>query len=845
MRRFLIILTLLGISALADRVGAVPSTYFFSDCGCTAAAACRLADCDINPGNPGCGSPPARGTIGNPWCLNPEASGGDKSSFDAMMDGGTGTTLKTELAAGDTVYLCAGPCDYQGTATWYLQAHDSPKADGSDCTGRRAVFDYEVDGPIIITPLGGENVVLSGDANGNNVYDVGEATHFVSTADCDGVTNPTFSSHSGYSWIGGHALTIEKFGTFAFYNVNTTGDNLYEGMEIRYGNSGTGAQEFWQCTGNDCDNLGTDDGLGSPSIACTTNDSGAFGVHGLSGGTITIRDNVVHHICFAAFRTNGNCNTTLIGGATQTTGCTSGITALNIIDNRGWNVGAIYNSHQVRNVTIRGNYFTDVNSGIGLEEQNTNIVVDGNTIGTLGLYDITAGSGTFFGKGTYAIGVNDGDGPPSDGCYDQVCSGSSNNGALCTTVANCIDDGVDPASRCGGQEGVCTTHNIQITRNKIFGYSNHDSNYALRQSYIMGGIYWKAHNTDVSLEGTTHDGFDDLGDSRIENNMIWYTQDSDGNFNVEEASLAVSAPDSVVVRNNTVYNGNKTYLDGASHTFDGNLIVKSNQVFAGNLPELVVTASAIGSSVHGNNLNDAGDGGTVASINGSNLTCAQVNSTPGLGLASGSTNICAASTFVNIAGAKSTWDLHLLAADSANVNVAQSGPTDDIDGESRPSPLTGIALPFDRGADEVVPPNLELVHEAAFIPASVADFETPQLTFTLTNNSEIVATNPKINTDFDDNLVLAGYTSIDCGGGSSMTCSGGLGNGSGNLFCSMPSIGRHQGARCTVTLTANSNGHSVPRTACINLIILDANNTEQVQISVDPPMPCLTFVGAS
>jgi hypothetical protein len=648
------LLLALGLGLSSTVTTASATDYYFSDCGCTAADPCPGSLCDLKPLTAGCSTSPARGTRGNPWCLDPGGDG-NKESFDYLMDG-----VAPELAAGDTVRLCAGECDGTGSATWWLQSHLGYPSSTNSCTGTyRVVFDMEVDGtatqPITITPycVGNscETVTLSGDSNNNNIWDPGiDADRFVSNIDCD--NGQYLGGHNYYHWLGDpdgdHKpnLIMEKTDFYMFGLQQDAKGWVIDGVEIRY----LGGRFFGGA------NPGAD---GAGQLGCTNSEGErgtAFNVS-RNTGDVTMTNNVIHHGCFTALRPVNNCN-----GQNQS--CTVGQNSMVFSNNTIYNMGAIINGHQGRNWTVRGNTAWDTFDGIDVEEQVVNAVIEDNDLSCKGEYMVNLVGSSW--KCRAAIVVSDGDNPPSDGCADV-----------------------------GGAEGICIAHDIKVRRNKIHGVTYSGETGAGR-GYLLGGIAWIAHNTNG-----------DLGSSVIENNMIWHVQQADdcttGNFtagapnDAREAGLAVYSSDPLLVQNNTLYDTAcwGMMIGGASHVVRNNLVVQSiRRANNTDLPELMLMTSATGSTIQNNNLNPGSGTGPVIQVCDATGLCTTTYSCSQVAAALGSGNKCAATTFTNVSGSRNTWDLHLVATDTVNLNGGVAGVTDDIDHQAR----TGAP---DIGADEL------------------------------------------------------------------------------------------------------------------------------------------------
>ena len=608
------------------------------------------------------------GTVSDPYCLDP-GNDGLAESFDYVMDG-----ISPDVGPGDNIFLCAGACDGVGTAMYRPENHDNtsvsvfPKTD--------VLFDPVTDGtasqPITIqpyctgNPLTCETVIISGDTNANNTYDPGtdaQAIFFnVDAATC--CTNPKGSGGKDHYHVFGDPdgdgtpnLIFEKARGHAFFNGEGGNGWIIDGLEIRF----IGA-EFFQ------NPLPGSGGIGDVGCNSGVFSSYAFYVGRMGGpqgpANITIRNNKIHSICHVAVRSLENC------GLTGGNDCTDGQGEMLVENNEFYNMEAVANGHQGRNWTFRGNYAHDTNSGIGVEEQVFNVLIEDNTLACLGEYKLDDDF-----KCRKQIAIGDGDAPPSNGCGDA----GTNSGS-----------------------GLCTARDIIIRRNKVFGasYLNEPGN---GKGYLRGGIVVTAHNSTG-----------DLGNTVIENNMVWNIKPrfscklssiSGGRGDVNESPIGINTSDRVIVQNNTVYDAAcwGILVGGTNHIIRNNLIVESrNQGTLSDLPELMVLADAAGSTLEYNNMHYGSQADPVLQIGETTYNCA--DTFPGVG------NFCTATTFMNTNGPKDTWDLHLIATDIVNQDSGTSavgGVTDDIDKQSR----LGLV---DVGADEIVtipqpPTNLRIV----------------------------------------------------------------------------------------------------------------------------------------
>ncbi|HZN03974.1 MAG TPA: hypothetical protein VFD06_10355 [Candidatus Polarisedimenticolia bacterium] len=325
--------------ALAAASSAEAATYYFSNCAAGGA-----------------------GTQANPYCLDP-AGIGKKISFQYLMDGAA-----PDVAAGDTIALCAGPCDGTGSATYGMQTSGTTSSGGYSY-----VFAPRVSGtassPITITAHTGEAVVLSGDSNQNGIPDAGEPQVML--------TNVTGTA-ANKSWYVIKNLTFEKVSQIMFYINNNPANWTFDNIEVRYSTT-----EMWNG--------------GSIADAGCDNEHGGY-VFKLADlqGPLIIRNSRFHHICGAVHRHTVNQS------------LSASVLSEN---NEYYNVGVVTNNFQGRNETWRGNYIHDFVDGITIEEDMKDIVIEDNIIACPGDYKTYSD-----GRCGRAIHISDGDnGPASAG----------------------------------------------------------------------------------------------------------------------------------------------------------------------------------------------------------------------------------------------------------------------------------------------------------------------------------------------------------------------------------------------------------------------------------------------
>lgn len=305
------------------------------------------------------------GTQANPWCLDPEGAGRN-DSFRIISDGGTGA-ITTELAAGDTVYLCAGACDGQGSAIYHLSpavsgvAFIQPRASGA--SGR----------PITIRSYPGETVTLTGDTNGNGVADPTEPDKFL-----DGTGNG-----ANRAWWVWQDLIWDRWKTIVFYINEGASNWTFSNIEVKHlGHpDGTSLPYFW----NDVDMY---DASGGGGVCDNQVNSYIFKVADLAGPLI-IQNSRFHHVCGFAHRDTVNDSTA---------------GSLLMVNNEYYNLGVVSNDFIGRNTTYRGNNIHDVFDGVGIEENMKDVVVEDNTVSCPGAYRVSKD-----GRCGIGIKVTDGD----------------------------------------------------------------------------------------------------------------------------------------------------------------------------------------------------------------------------------------------------------------------------------------------------------------------------------------------------------------------------------------------------------------------------------------------------
>lgn len=778
------------------------------------------------------------GSVTNPFCLQPPNSAttnySTKVSIDTLFDttattGGCYTPPCTnglqEAKAGDVIQLCCGGADGCGDATTtctYTVGTTSSAHEGIWWTP-----DLNP-GNIQLMPYPGDIVTISGDTDGDGVGeqpgDVGtiayiQGQHFYTITS---ITFDRFTENGFYFDASNYGAPTEGDWAFDRVFIDEIGKDAWGDTD------GLGNTPSVEGTANACD------GINDPACCPSRGGSGCSGctIDGSTGGyamymgginkPISFQNGGISRTCGFAirdissfgsnhevlFRNNTFTNNTIIG-----------------------NVWGSYDWQNLRGQTFKfiDNYVEGWADGLVLENQNRGVIIDHNTFNC---------------SGTYHMMTHEYE---REECWPPI---EINGG----------DFGND---RNGGNAG------HQITRNTIYGARKSGDSAALA-GWLWGGVSWNdgcrknSHCTAANTpwccclgdgtgvcNSTTAGGTCDSGSpsmkygcnpdvqygSLIENNIIYSTQSQIGGVDVSRAGIGINTNNPVAIVNNTVVGNENSALylnDGAASVLGETQHPVSGNIFGYASGTEVFLATATVESGLTNNHIYAPSGNIFQRSGSSALACASIDTINALDSNSG--NVCASPpVFVSQSGTNyPTWDPHLLGTDSTNYNALASGPAYDVDIQSRPFDSSGVSLtPYDRGADEVRPPDFQ-------IPVFTVTSTSGDAVCDVSNGEEIT-----LNISYSNNITGGGtghnvvlwVTTIGTVANhlsySSSTCPNPGGNGDFDLG----DLGPGENGNCDVVYTCVHSGGGEQNTNTIYAYML----SDEVPVEPTPPLRSTTL----
>jgi len=501
MRRLLILLLLLPIPVFG-------ATYHFSDC--VGAGHGTDNGCWDNQTIGSCTSP---GSESNPYCPDVD-NNGTVEFIEYLMDGSG-----DEVAANDTIYLCAGACD-------------SSSSSGIVTMGM-SITPF-VDGPITITRFPtetGEHGI-----SGGGVIDIA-----INNAGLD---------RTDYTW---KDLVIEKYQDVSVGN-NCGGTGSPDGRCSKFINL-QGGNDGWVIDNVEFRYLGlvqTDIGIGDASFGgecsgdSTLND--AYGIYIDSrpaGSTVEIKNSSFHHICKFAIRTVNNEN----GGD-----------SLTVTDTEFYNLDAINNPFNTDNETYTRitAYDTD---GWFAEKNTNNMTLQDSTIECRGTYDITTGNAGC--KQCVLVDTTGTEGADNITVRRNTCFGGNAEEGFDDT----LQAGIGMRTNCSPISN-CPITNSTIENNIIYQTAHHFTGQAVTRSglsFRSGGAGNAIQNNTVykstypiTVEGAAH---------TIRNNLSYDSNTNLGGNNYAELYLFTSAQSSTVTNNNFYDDANDVVVQQSSTNY--------------------------------------------------------------------------------------------------------------------------------------------------------------------------------------------------------------------------------------------------------------------------------------
>ena len=357
------------------------TVYYMSECGASHTGCFTDTDCPATPAT--CCNPEVTGgTQANPWCIDP-GNDGTREGPEFLMDG-TGV----ELAAGDTIKMCAGACNGSGEETWPL-----------DGDGSLAIMQPKVTGtavnPITFTLDTGETVIWSSDENQDDTFQAGEGSGFMcmdNDASCDNTDNLFYYHFLGDpDATGSPHLFFEKTNQIMFGLNSDAKGWIFDSVVFRYS--------------SDCIWSGEPGGGMFPyydNCVRFAQEHHGIKIKELQGKFI-VRHSEFYGIADYAFRMQ--CGKDGAGGPGG---------SADIHDNLFYNMVYVNNDYSCEDHTWFDNVIFDINRGFVVEDRNENMVFEDNVMYCEGTW-MNDAPGPVEESCEAGVNVNDGDNPGEEG----------------------------------------------------------------------------------------------------------------------------------------------------------------------------------------------------------------------------------------------------------------------------------------------------------------------------------------------------------------------------------------------------------------------------------------------
>ncbi len=597
------------------------------------------------------------GTQADPFCLDPDNDGNNETFFRAWDN--SDTFGVTDVAAGDTIFLCCGsPCTTAVNPTCTFPIDDFATHPTVNWPLSPQI-NVGVSGmPITIKPLDGHNVIISGDSNQNGVWDSGEPEGLITTNDS---SDSSAIEVYWIEWLGTWDDGSDKHLIFEKFASNNDGEFdlkdprgwVFDGIIIR----GFG-DKMWELNKAATNPTNVSHVYWSEQAG---GDGGkVFRVIGLNTEQFRVSNSLVHHVTGKIFRVINNNG---FGGGNDGT--------VLVEKNEFYNCGTLtdnfqnydYDTANGISSTYRGNYVHDCDKGIGSEDHIRALTIEDNVIECRGEWQTRA-------NGTCGLG-------------------------LIRATHNRSGQNRDDSSGFTIRRNIISARNIEQT----------GSTKDCRTAPETCGA---ASTAGISIDVTcgNHTGSDCTGvalSSLIENNIIMGLHSTSAS-DESRACIYVQTDDDqtglFTIRNNTCWNTDlgitlESFSGVVAYDVQNNLVGRTNDDgTASGTPDFALKECSnctTGDRLNNNfDLGGLGSGATnVVSSGGSTTDCTNIGTF-------GTDNICATSNFRRTSGESSAWNLLLFACasnrDTNNRDAGKTvgGATEDILGLSRPVGTTDI-----------------------------------------------------------------------------------------------------------------------------------------------------------
>ena len=639
-----------------------------------------FAECTGNTGT---------GIVTDPYCLDMD-NDGINESFQEAWDGNATPVADIDFASGDKIILCcnggSGTCVGAPTECIFALGDDG---DGPGLSSEVGPLTPSISGtainPIVVTHYLSEIIRLSGDADGDKVFDAG--------FDLQRFQHQTGSDYIHFE-CGTQNIIFEDIGAHDDGDIVDTNGSVglsFDGCEFR----GIG-DKMWEW------DKAAEDPTNTSHVHWALDAGGNTGRSlfiAANSCSFTFKNNLVHHV--AGVWTRNVLND----------GCNGEVDLFE--NNEYYNVRRVNDSwinwdwdlNKGKKITYRNNYIHDTTICFNYEHENFGHIMEDNICLCLGEWQMNA-NGHCFEAAITAFKENTG----GNACANTTGQTVRRNiiGSRADGGASSIDCRADPPpANCGAYqsnpirfEGGCISPGPGCSA--TVGCQGFEANTVIENNIILryhpteGGAS-DLHNAAISVQTNQVDVI------KIRNNTIY---DSEIGIHVNGSAVEIE-PDII---NNWIFkandDGTRTEMElKLSSTADGGIINNNNFYHGGLGSPTTIVANVGGTTYQCNGINALGTGNICSQAKA--VKCDDThNCTDGTGADTVAGFCGKADRPCNGVSGVPGWDLHLDASDTVNKDAGTStgGATDDIDKEARDgSP--------DIGADELIattPPPAKL-----------------------------------------------------------------------------------------------------------------------------------------